>query len=210
MKGTPFWYSILRGLAIAVFKIFFAMKIEGKENIPRRGGAILASNHLSYLDPIVLGIFVPRRVNFMAKEELFENFFFRWMIVKLGAFPTKRNRIDRTTYRTVLKLLQKREVVVLFPEGTRNTDGTIGQLRPGTARIALKADVPIIPIIIWGTEKILPRGKKLIRLAKIRARAGKPLRKNVPSNREIARKDIEELQNELEEKMQLLHRERLS
>ncbi|GAH42725.1 unnamed protein product, partial [marine sediment metagenome] len=76
MKGTPFWYSILRGLAIAVFKVFFAIKIEGKENIPYRGGAILASNHLSYLDPIVLGILVPRRVNFMAKEELFENFFF--------------------------------------------------------------------------------------------------------------------------------------
>jgi len=210
MKGTPFWYSILRGLAIAVFKVFFAIEIEGKENIPYGGGAILASNHLSYLDPIVLGILVPRRVNFMAKEELFENFFFGWMIVKLGAFPIKRERIDRTTYKKILKLLQKREVVVLFPEGTRSIDGTIGQLHAGIARIALKADVPIIPIIVWGTEKVLPRGKKLIRLARIRARAGKPLKKNIASNREITRKDVDELQNELEEKMRLLHREGLN
>lgn len=210
MKGTPFWYSILRGFAIAVFKVFFAVRIEGKENIPYRGGAILASNHLSYLDPIVLGIFVPRRVNFMAKEELFENFFFRWIIVKLGAFPIRRERMDRTTYKKILKLLQKREIVVLFPEGTRSVDETIGPLHAGIARIALKADVPLIPIIIRGTEKVLPRGKKLIRLARIRARAGKPLKKNIAPNRQITRKDIEEFQNELEQKMRLLHREGLS
>jgi 1-acyl-sn-glycerol-3-phosphate acyltransferase len=210
MKGTPFWYSILRGLAIIVFKIFFAIRIEGKENIPYQEGAILASNHLSYLDPIVLGILVPRRVNFMAKEELFENFLFRWVIVRLGAFPIKKEGIDGTTYKKILKLLRKREVVVLFPEGTRSIDGTIGQLHTGIARIALKADVPLIPIIVWGTEKVLPRGKKLIRLARIRARAGKPLKKNITSNRKITRKDIEELQNELEKKMRLLHREGLS
>lgn len=70
--------------------------------------------------------------------------------------------------------------------------------------------MPIIPIIVWGTERVLPRGKKLIKLARIRARAGKPLRKNIVSNREITRKDIEGLQNELEEKMRLLHREGLS
>lgn len=207
MKGTPFWYSILRGLAIAFFKVFFAMKIEGKENIPCRGGVILASNHLSYIDPIVLGIFVPRRVNFMAKEELFKNFLFRWIIVRLGAFPIKRESIDRITYKKILKLLQKREVVVLFPEGTRSIDGTIGQLHAGTARIALKANVPVIPIIIRGTEKVLPRGGKLIRLAKIKARAAKPLKKNIDSNREITKKDIEEFENELEEEMRLLYRE---
>lgn len=210
MKGTPFWYSALRGLAIVVFKIFFAIKIEGKENIPYRGGVILASNHLSYLDPIVLGIFVPRRVNFMAKEELFENFFFRWLIIKLGAFPIKKEKIDRITYKKILKLLEKEEVVVLFPEGTRSIDGRIGQLQAGTARIALKANVPLIPIVVRGTEKVLPRGKKVIKLARIRAWAGKPLKKNMTSDKEITKKDIEELQRQLEEKMRLLYGEGLS
>lgn len=210
MKGTPLWYSALRGLAIVVFRIFFAIKIEGKENIPYRGGVILASNHLSYLDPIVLGILVPRRVNFMAKEELFENFLFRWLITKLGAFPIKKEKMDRITYKKILKLLEKEEVVVLFPEGTRSIDGRIGQLQGGTARIALKADVPLIPIIVRGTEKVLPRGGKVIKLARIRAWAGKPLKKNMTSNKQITKKDIEELQRQLEEKMRLLYGEGLS
>ncbi len=209
MKGTPFWYSILRALAIVIFKIFFAMKIEGKGNIPRRGGAILASNHLSYLDPVFLGVLVPRKVNFMAKEELFGNFLFRWMIMKLGAFPVKRGRMNRTTYKTILHLLRKRQVIVLFPEGTRSTDGTIGHLHPGTARIALEAGVPIIPIILWGTGKAFPRGRRMIRFAKLRARAGRPLIGNMSCNGEITRKNIDELQNELEDKMRLLHREGL-
>jgi len=156
MKGTPLWYSLLRKLAIVVFKIFFAIKIQGKENIPPRGGVILASNHLSYLDPIILGILVPRRMNFIAKEELFENFFFRLLITKLGAFPVERERMDRTAYQKILDLLKKEEIVVLFPEGTRSVNGKIGQLQSGTARIALKTNVPLVPIIIQGTDKALP------------------------------------------------------
>lgn len=209
MKGTPLWYYVVRGLATVVFRIFFAIKMEGKKNIPYRGGVILASNHLSYLDPIVLGIFVPRRVNFMAKEELFENLFFRWVITKLGAFPIKREKMDRATYKKILKLLEKGKVVVLFPEGTRSIDGRMGQLQAGTARIALRADVPLIPIIVRGTEKVLPRGKKVIKLAKIKVWAGKPLKKNIGSDRKMTKKDIEELQNELEEKMRLLYGEGL-
>lgn len=117
--------------------------------------------------------------------------------------------MDRATYKKILKLLEKGKVVVLFPEGTRSIDGRMGQLQAGTARIALRAGVPLIPIIVRGTEKVLPRGKKVIKLAKIKVWAGKPLKKNIGSDRKMTKKDIEELQNELEEKMRLLYGEGL-
>jgi len=98
-------------------------------------------------------------------------------------------------------------VVVLFPEGTRSTDGTIGPLHKGTARMALRAGVPLIPVVIQGTDKVLPRTKRLIRLARITVRAGKPLRGNPAPHRKVAREDIDELQNELQKELRSLHRE---
>jgi len=203
MKGTPLWYSLLRRLAIIIFKVFFAVKIRGKENVPLKGGVILASNHLSYFDPIVLGLLTPRKINFMAKEELFENFLFRLLITKLGAFPVKRERVDKTVYQKVLDLLKKGELLVLFPEGTRSWEGKLGRLQQGTARIALRANVPLVPVIIQGTEKVLPRGKKMIRLAKIEARIGEPLR-GKKSKKEDVKTSIERLHKKLENSMRML------
>jgi len=202
MKGTPLWYSLLRGLAIIIFKVFFAVKIRGKENVPLKGGVILASNHLSYFDPIVLGLLTPRKINFMAKEELFENFLFRLSITKLGAFPVKRERVDKTVYQKALDLLKKGELLVLFPEGTRSWKGKLGRLQQGTARIALRANVPLVPVIIRGTEKVLPRGKKMVRLAKIEARIGKPLR-GKKSKKDVKRA-VERLHKKLENSMRML------
>ncbi len=202
MKETPLWYSLLRGLATIIFKVFFAVKIRGKENVPLKGGVILASNHLSYFDPIVLGLLTPRKINFMAKEELFENFLFRLLITKLGAFPVKRERVDKTVYQKVLDLLKKGELLVLFPEGTRSWEGKLGRLQQGTARIALRANVPLVPVIIRGTEKVLPRGKKMIRLAKIEARIGEPLR-GKKSKKDVKRA-VERLHKKLEKSMRML------
>lgn len=203
MKETPLWYSLLRGLATIIFKVFFAVKIRGKENVPLKGGVILASNHLSYFDPIVLGLLTPRKINFMAKEELFENFFFRLLITKLGAFPVKRERVDKTVYQKVLDLLKKGELLVLFPEGTRSWEGKLGRLQQGTARIALRANVPLVPVIIRGTEKVLPRGKKMIRLTKIETRIGEPLR-GKKSKKEDVKRAVERLHKKLENSMRML------
>lgn len=204
MKETPLWYSLLRGLAILLFRVLFFIKIQGKKNIPPRGGMILASNHLSYLDPIVLGLVVPRRMNFIAKEELFENFLFRWLITQLGALPVRRERMDRMTYQKILDLLKKEEIIAFFPEGTRSADGRIGELHQGTTRIALKTNVPLIPIIIQGTDKVLPREKKIIRLARIKVRVGKPLISEISPQRPVTKRDIEEFHMRLEERMKML------
>jgi len=175
MKETPLWYYFLWGLALIIFKVSFRIKIRGKGNIPSKGPVVLASNHLSYLDPIVLGLVTPRRMNFMAKEELFKNSLFRLLITQLGAFPLKRERWDRSAYHRALAVLKGGGVLILFPEGTRSRDGKLGHLREGAVRIALRAGVPLVPVVIGGTDKIIPRGKRIIRLGKIKVQVGKPL-----------------------------------
>lgn len=204
MKETPLWYHLLRELAIIIFKGLFNIKIQGKENIPPKGGVILASNHLSYLDPIVISLLVSRRINFMAKRELFENPLFGCVISKLGAFPVRRERLDRETYQRALGLLKKGKILVLFPEGTRSRKGNLGHLREGTARIAVRTKVPLIPIVIRGTDKALPRGKKIVRLARVKVRIGKPLESEpLYEGKDIKRK-VQRLHQRLEKSMKTL------
>lgn len=192
MKETPLWYYFLWGLVLIIFKVSFRIKIRGKGNIPSRGPLVLASNHLSYLDPVVLGLLTPRRMNFMAKEELFKNSLFRLLITQLGAFPLKRERGHRPAYERALAILRGGGVLILFPEGTRARDGKLGHLREGAIRIALRAGVPLVPVVIRGTDKILPRGKGTIRLGKIKVQIGKPLAAvKLDKNKDFKRKTDE-------------------
>ena len=204
MKETPLWYHLLRELATIIFKSLFDINIQGKENIPLKGGAIVSSNHLSYLDPIVIGIFVPRKINFMAKRELFENFLCGCFIGKLGAFPVRRERLDRETYQRALAILKKGKILVLFPEGTRSRGGDLGPLREGTARIAVRTKVPLIPVVIRGTDKALPRGKKMIRLARIKVRIGKPLESDPLYEERDIKREVQKLHQRLEKSMKTL------
>ncbi|MEA3485916.1 MAG: lysophospholipid acyltransferase family protein, partial [Candidatus Aerophobetes bacterium] len=190
MKETPLWYRLLWILALVIFKIFFRIRIYGRENIPLKGGVILASNHLSYLDPIVLGLLTPRKMNFMAKEELFKNFLFRELITKLGAFPLKRGRLDRLSYDRAVRLIREGRVLALFPEGTRGEEGKPGFLRRGAATLACKTEAPLVPIIIQGTDKALPRGEKIIRLANIKVQIGRPLKVKASFQEKGARRNI--------------------
>jgi len=202
MKETPWWYHLLWGLALVIFKVFFGTEIKGRRNIPSKGAVILASNHCSYLDPIILGLLTPRKLNFLAKEELFRNFFFKHLITTLGALPLKRDKLDHKSFQRALYLLSEGKILAFFPEGTRSKNKKIGKLHQGTARIALKTKVPLIPVVIKGTGKALPPGKKLIRLVKIRARVGKP----IPVNGILKekKKAIDILQGKLKEELQKL------
>jgi len=207
MKETPLWYYFLWGLTLIIFKVSFKIKIRGKENIPSKGPAVVASNHLSYLDPIVLGLITPRRMNFIAKEELFGNSLFRALITQLGAFPLKRERFDRAGYERALAILREGGILILFPEGTRAQHGKPGHLRQGAVRIALRAGVPLVPIVIAGTDSILPRGKRTIRLGKIRVEVGKPLAAVKLDKTQDSRRETDELLCSLKRRMKKLRDE---
>jgi len=166
-------YGLLRVFLTFLFSVVFRWQKIGVENIPA-GGVIIAANHISLWDPPVVGTAIPgRRIHFMAKEELFTNKLFAWIIGKqLGAFPVKRGAADRTAIRTALTLLETGNILGIFPEGTRSKNGKLGAPEAGLALIAVKAGVPVIPTAIIGTNKIFNNG---CLLPKFKVIFGKPL-----------------------------------
>lgn len=168
-------YSFLKPIAVFLFKLLFRLKVYGKEYVPKEGGFILASNHTSYLDPIVLGVACPRKLNFMAKEELFENPVFSWIISLLGAFPVKRDSADLSAIKEAMRRLKKGMALVLFPEGSRRFNGYIPEPYAGIGFLSIKLNVPVVPVFIHGTDKALPKNARFIRLNKISLRFGKKM-----------------------------------
>jgi len=206
MKENPLWYQLLWGLGIVVFKLLFRVRIEGKTNLPRRGGVILASNHRSYLDPVVLGLLTRRKINFMAKDDLFRNPVFGTLIKRLGAFPVTRERLDRKSYLEALQLLKDGRVLALFPEGTRMNLPQLGPLHKGAVKLAYETKAPIVPVFIKGTDKALPPHKKMIRLVRIEARVGVPLGKHLQKTRLSKHQETDILNRELANRLRELER----
>lgn len=159
------FYNLLRLVVRLILQTVFRWRVRGLENLPASGGLIIASNHISNLDPPLIGCALPlsRRIRFMAKIELFKNPAFRWMITALGAFPVRRGLADRNAIRTAIALLEGGEVVGIFPEGTRSRTGELGRAEAGMGMIAVKAGVPVVPVAVTGTNKIFCDGHLLPR-----------------------------------------------
>jgi 1-acyl-sn-glycerol-3-phosphate acyltransferase len=146
-------------------KILFKVEVQGKEKIPKSKALILASNHISFLDPVVLGAVFPYRLCFLAKEELFKNKLFSLLIRSLGSVPLKRGKTDLSAMRIALQVLRQGRSLLIFPEGGR---GDLTSVKAGVGFLAQKSSVPIVIARIFGTEEALPRGEKRIRCAKVR------------------------------------------
>jgi 1-acyl-sn-glycerol-3-phosphate acyltransferase len=168
-------YSISKFLAKALAKILLRLEVKGRSNIPRVGGFILASNHASFLDPIVLGVACPRRLNFMARHDLFNIPVFGAFIRRVGAFPLKRDYADIGSIKEALRRLGQAVGLVLFPEGSRAFGGSAEKAQPGVGFIAAKSHTPVVPAFIDGTGKAFGRGARFIRPTKVRVYFGKPV-----------------------------------
>lgn len=148
-------YSIVKFIVSIFLRFLFRWKSVGMENIPSKGPVIIASNHLSFWDPPLIGCSLNRQIHFMAKEELFQLPIFGWIIRKLQAFPVKRGSADRNAIRKSLELLSQGGILGLFPEGTRSKTGKLGKAEPGLALIALKSGAVVIPTAVKGTNQVL-------------------------------------------------------
>ncbi len=169
----PIVYWLVRGVLQPLILIYFRATRIGRDHVPKSGGVLLAPNHRSFLDPFLVAICSPRPSYFMAKQELFQKRWQGWLLNCLGAFPVKRGEADEEAMKTSRMLLERGEMVLVFPEGTRIRKGSLGKAKRGVGRLALETGVPVVPIAVLGTENAR-RGWK-IRPAKVKVRLGRPL-----------------------------------
>jgi 1-acyl-sn-glycerol-3-phosphate acyltransferase len=181
-----FW-RLCRGIARFLTTFLFGLKVYGRQHIPRRGGAALLCNHQSYLDPVLLGVYLYRPMAYLAKSELFENKKFSWLIRSLHAFPIRQGAGDIGAVKEVIKRLKQGFVTNIFVEGTRTETGELLPIEPGAALVIRRAGVPAIPCVIQGSFQAWPRSRKLFRAHPIAVMYGPPLKVEGLKGDEITR-----------------------
>lgn len=170
-------YRLSRFVVWLVLRTLFGFRVEGSDHEPASGPLLIVSNHVSDLDPLVVGAALRRRVNFMAKIELFGPPLLRWWVSACGAFPVRRGEADRQALRTARALLERGEALVMFPEGTRGA--SLRDLRPpepGAALLALRTGAVILPVAVIGTDAVFPKGARRLSRGTIRVRVAAPIR----------------------------------
>lgn len=151
----PLLYNLIRWLiAFPILSLVARIRLKGRYNVPKHGPFLIASNHLSWTDIPLVPLLLPEKVVYMAKEEYFTSRI-AWLVRFMGAFPVKRGEGDRQALRTAEEQLKKGNVVGLFPEGTRSKTGVMAKGHAGLGMIALRSGVPVVPVAIWGSEKVL-------------------------------------------------------
>jgi 1-acyl-sn-glycerol-3-phosphate acyltransferase len=177
------FYWFLKWIAIGpVLRIVFRPVVEGAENVPLEGPAILASNHLSYADWLFMPLTLPRRVTFVAKAEYFttpgiKGWFQRKFFAGSGQVPIDRSGASAAegALSAAKRILAEGELFGIYPEGTRSHDGRLYRGKTGVARLALETGVPVIPVAVLGTDVVAPPGKKFGTFTRPGVRFGKPL-----------------------------------
>lgn len=154
------FYYTSRFLIKVLFRLYFGLRVEGEENMPRGGGVLLVSNHASYLDPPLLAVATRRRLNFMARDTLFRPGF-GFIIRALGAFPIKRGKVDRAALKECVDRVGRDEVVLMFPEGTRTRDGRLQDPKPGAAMLVRMTRGKVVPAYVKATYEAWSKGGKL-------------------------------------------------
>ena len=165
-----FLYKSVKYTLIPATKLLFAARSSGADNVPREGPLVVASNHVSYLDPPMLGAWFPRVINFMAKQELFDVPVLGPLIRAVHAFPVNREAGDLGAIRHSLRILKNGGVVGIFPEGRRNIDGE-AQARSGAVLLAATAHCPLVPVALIGTNVAARR----LRASRVEVRISKPM-----------------------------------
>lgn len=171
-KAYSILFRLIQLLLMFLFNLLYRVEKIDFDKIPRKGKLILCSNHMSYIDPVIIGAYIPRYIYFMAKKELYNNRFLSSLVSFLNAFPVNRRTLDRRTISISFNVLKDGNMLGLFPEGTRSTDGILRKGKKGMGFIAAYSKTSIIPIAISGANKIVQKPHKRIFFPKIKLIAG--------------------------------------
>ncbi|CCQ62463.1 lysophospholipid acyltransferase family protein [Crocosphaera watsonii WH 8501] len=172
LSSLILYYLFKGSIIVPMCYGYFRGRVYGQENVPKKYPLVVVSNHASYFDPPLLASCIGRPVAFMAKEELFKVPLLKEGIRLYGAYPVKRGAGDRSAIRSALTALKDGWLVGIFLQGTRTIDGGIDDPKLGAAMIAAKAQVPLLPVSLWGTEKILKKGSPIPRPVPLTIRIG--------------------------------------
>jgi 1-acyl-sn-glycerol-3-phosphate acyltransferase len=173
--NAGFWYQIGWRALRAHLKFWNGLTTTGLENVPLTSGGIVASNHISHLDPPAVGTSIPKKVRFVAKEELFHQFFLSWYLPLAGVIPIKRGTSGQQMLDEAARAIEQGDLVIMFPEGTRSKTGLPGRPRTGVLVLASRTGAPVIPARISGSYDCMPPGSLFPRPGKIQVSFGKPI-----------------------------------
>ena len=196
-------YRLLRAVS-SLPRWYLRLRVEGAGHIPATGPCLIAANHASYLDPVVLAMACPRPVRFIMSRAFYERRSIHWICRATGAIPVENNPRDLGSLRRTLRALREGAVVGIFPEGGRSHDGTLMPAKPGAALLALRAGVPLLPAGILGTFAALSRHQRFPRRGPILVRFGPPVAFPAQWREGAAKEHLEEATALLMERIQTL------
>lgn len=209
-RSSRSFYALVRGLVTLILCTWCRMRIHGRENIPTTGPFVLAPVHRSYIDTPIASACTRRRLRFMGKDSLWKKRPIGWILSALGAFPVTRGSADRQAVTRGIQVLQSGEPLVLFPEGERKSGPTVEPLMDGAAYIACKAGVPIVPVGIGGSERVMGKGAKFLWPHKVVVVIGAPIPAPVSVEGRMPRAAVKEVSLELHARLQELFDDAMS
>jgi 1-acyl-sn-glycerol-3-phosphate acyltransferase len=172
-RGVGWTYTFARIVLTLPTILIYRVRGIGVENVPREGALVLAPNHFSQMDHFFCGVYLRRKIRFMAKSQLFGPPVLTYIYKHGGVFPVRRGHHDEEAFKTAYEILGQGEMLLVYAEGGRSRSGEMGEPKPGIGRIALESGVPIVPVAIHGSARV--RGWKRLRFPKVTIQFGEPM-----------------------------------
>ncbi len=200
--GSKAFYRFARFIINLLCRVFWRVRVTGRENIPLSGAFVLAPVHRSNIDTMLACTVTPRRMRYMGKDSLWQNSVTGWLFSALGGFPVTRGTADREALRRCVYVLQSGQPLVMFPEGERKSGAIVEKLFDGAVYVAIKANVPIIPVGIGGSELAMQKGSKMVRPVRCAMVIGKPIDVGTSDGTRTARSSVKTISEELQLSLQ--------
>ena len=200
--GSKAFYRFARFIINLLCRVFWRVRVTGRENIPLSGAFVLAPVHRSNIDTMLACTVTPRRMRYMGKDSLWKNSVTGWLFSALGGFPVTRGTADREALRRCVYVLQSGQPLVMFPEGERKSGAIVEKLFDGAVYVAIKANVPIIPVGIGGSELAMQKGSKMVRPVRCALVIGKPIDVGTSDGTRTARSSVKTISEELQLSLQ--------
>ena len=205
--GAGALYRALRALGILLARLYWRLEVHGVERFPATGAYVLSPVHRSNIDFLLPALACPRRVRWMAKDSIFIGGPIERFLRAMGAFPVKRDTVDRASLATCLDVVADGQPLVMFPEGRRREGPVIEELLDGPAFVACRQRVPIVPIGLGGSDRAMPIGSKMILPRKVVVLVGEPIYPDVPLEGRVPRSEVTAFSEQLRDRLQVLYDE---